>query len=137
MAKTPHRGGIDRRPNPWLVSLGALAIVAFFGVPYALMFVTSLKTRLEVTDIPPVYFPAQPQFSNYITVWASSVNPASALVSTTVIAVGATLLVLLIVRQWRAAAAGWLPAVQSAFGLGALLYAAWSLFVIFALPLLF
>ena len=96
MAKTPHRGGIDRRPNPWLVSLGALAIVAFFGVPYALMFVTSLKTRLEVTDIPPVYFPAQPQFSNYITVWASSVNPASALVSTTVIAVGATLLVLLI-----------------------------------------
>ena len=96
MAKTPHRGGIDRRPNPWLVSLGALAIVAFFGFPYALMFVTSLKTRLEVTDIPPVYFPAQPQFSNYITVWASSVNPASALVSTTVIAVGATLLVLLI-----------------------------------------
>ena len=96
MAKTPHRGGIDRRPNPWLVSLGALAIVAFFGFPYALMFVTSLKTRLEVTDIPPVYFPAQPQFSNYVTVWASSVNPASALVSTTVIAVGATLLVLLI-----------------------------------------
>lgn len=106
MAKTPHRGGIDRRPNPWLVSLGALAIVAFFGFPYALMFVTSLKTRLEVTDIPPVYFPAQPQFSNYITVWASSVNPASALVSTTVIAVGATLLVLLIATPrpttWRA-----------------------------------
>ena len=41
-----------------------------------------------VTDIPPVYFPAQPQFSNYLTVWASSVNPASALLSTTVIAVG-------------------------------------------------
>ena len=32
MAKTPHRGGIDRRPNPWLVSLGALAIV---GLPEA------------------------------------------------------------------------------------------------------
>lgn len=51
--------------------------------------------------------------------------------------INTALLVLLIVRQWRAAAAGWLPAVQSAFGLGALLYAAWSLFVIFALPLLF
>jgi hypothetical protein len=47
------------------------------------------------------------------------------------------LLLLLIARQWRSAAVAWLPAVQSVFGLGALLYAAWSLFVILALPLLF
>lgn len=47
------------------------------------------------------------------------------------------LLVWLVFRQWRADGAHWLPAVQSAFGLGALLYAGWSAFVIFALPLLF
>jgi hypothetical protein len=51
--------------------------------------------------------------------------------------INTALLVLLIVRQWRAGAGNWLPAVQSAFGLGALLYAFWSLFVLFALPLLF
>ncbi|NHB83796.1 carbohydrate ABC transporter permease [Tessaracoccus sp. HDW20] len=94
MAK--HQQGIHRRPNPWLVALGSIAIVAFFGFPYALMFITSLKTRLEVTDIPPVYFPAQPQWSNYISVWSSEVNPASSLLSTVVIAGGATLLVLLV-----------------------------------------
>jgi hypothetical protein len=47
------------------------------------------------------------------------------------------LLVLLIARQRRRSATDWLPAVQSAFGLGALLYAVWSLFVILGLPLLF
>ncbi len=88
--------GIHTRPNPWLVVLGALAIVAFFGFPYALMFITSLKTRLEVTEIPPAYFPSNPQWSNYISVWSSEVNPAASLLSTVVIALGATLLVLLV-----------------------------------------
>ncbi len=88
--------GIHKRPNPWLVALGSIAVVVFFGFPYALMFVTSLKTRLEVTEIPPVYFPATPQWSNYISVWSSEVNPASSLLSTVVIASGATLLVLLV-----------------------------------------
>lgn len=47
------------------------------------------------------------------------------------------LLGLMLARQWRRDAARWLPAVQGAFGLGALLYAAWGLFVIFGLPLVF
>ncbi|MDO5534833.1 MAG: carbohydrate ABC transporter permease [Propionibacteriaceae bacterium] len=96
----PHehtiKGGIDKKPNLIGVVLGAFALVVFFGFPYVLMFVTSLKTRLEVTDIPPAYFPSSPRWSNYLDVWSSEVNPASALLSSFVIAGGATLLVLLI-----------------------------------------
>ncbi|MDO5677991.1 MAG: carbohydrate ABC transporter permease [Propionibacteriaceae bacterium] len=90
------RGGIDKPPNLVGVVIGSLLIVLFFGFPYALMFITSLKTRLEVTDIPPVYFPEEPRWANYLDVWTSAVNPASSLLATTVIAVGATLLVLLV-----------------------------------------
>lgn len=90
------RGGIDKPPHPAGVVVGSALIVLFFGFPYALMFITSLKTRLEVTDIPPVYFPESPRWANYLDVWSSSVNPASSLLATTVIAVGATLLVLVV-----------------------------------------
>ncbi|HHU40412.1 MAG TPA: carbohydrate ABC transporter permease [Propionibacterium sp.] len=90
------KGGIHKQPNLIGVALGSAAIVLFFGFPYLLMFITSLKTRLEVTDIPPAYFPGNPQWSNYVEVWSSEVNPASALLSSVVIASGATLLVLLI-----------------------------------------
>ncbi|MDO5081861.1 carbohydrate ABC transporter permease [Arachnia propionica] len=96
MAHRTFRGGIDRAPNPWLVAIGSIAIVAFFGFPYALMFITSLKTRLEVTNIPPAYFPDSPQFGNYVDVWSSEVNPAQSLLATVVIAVGATVLVLFV-----------------------------------------
>ena len=96
--KSEHhiRGGIDKKPNLAGVAIGSLLIVLFFGFPYVLMFITSLKTRLEVTDIPPAYFPESPRWSNYLDVWSSEVNPASALLSTIVIAGGATLLVLLV-----------------------------------------
>ncbi|HJE50813.1 MAG TPA: carbohydrate ABC transporter permease [Tessaracoccus flavescens] len=96
--KSEHhiRGGINKKPNLAGVAIGSLLIVLFFGFPYVLMFITSLKTRLEVTDIPPAYFPESPRWSNYLDVWSSEVNPASALLSTIVIAGGATLLVLLV-----------------------------------------
>ncbi|MBB1484771.1 carbohydrate ABC transporter permease [Tessaracoccus sp. MC1865] len=95
--KSEHiRGGINKKPNLVGIVIGSILVVLFFGFPYALMFITSLKTRLEVTDIPPVYFPEEPRWQNYIDVWSSSVNPASSLLSTTVIALGATLLVLLV-----------------------------------------
>lgn len=69
----------------------------FFSFPYLLMFVSSLKTREEITKIPPDYFPAVPQFGNYVSVWSSDVvAPGGSLLSTTVISLGATLLVLLI-----------------------------------------
>lgn len=87
---------INRAPNPWLTALGALFIVVFFSFPYVLMLVTSLKTQGDVRRIPPQFFPSDPQFSNYITVWASNVQPDKSLLATAVIAFGATLVVLLI-----------------------------------------
>lgn len=96
MARTPTRGGIHKAPNPWLMALGAIAIMVFFSFPYMLMIITSLKSQADVRRIPPEYFPSDPMFSNYITVWASNVAPGRSLLATTVISVGATLLVLLV-----------------------------------------
>lgn len=91
------RGGIDAKPNPLVTVVGSIVLVAFFSFPYALMLLSSLKTREEITKIPPAYLPAVPQFSNYLTVWSSGVvSPAGSLLATTVISLGATLLVLLI-----------------------------------------
>lgn len=91
-----YRGGIHKRPNPLGVAVGAIAIVVFFSFPYLLMFLTSLKTRIDVQKIPPEYLPQTPEWGNYLAVWASNVAPGGALVATTVIAFGATLLVLLV-----------------------------------------
>lgn len=90
------RGGIDRRPNPVGIAIGSVLVAVFFSFPYVLMLISSLKTREEITKIPPEYLPAVPQFSNYISVWSSQVvAPGNALLATGVIALGATLLVLL------------------------------------------
>lgn len=90
------RGGIDAKPNRVATVIGALLVALFFSFPYLLMLLSSLKTREEITKIPPAYFPASPQFSNYLTVWSSAVAPGSSLLATIVISLGATLLVLLI-----------------------------------------
>jgi len=90
------RGGVDARPNRVATVIGALVVALFFSFPYLLMLVSSLKTREEITKIPPVYFPASPQFSNYLSVWSSAVAPGSSLLATVVISLGATILVLLI-----------------------------------------
>lgn len=96
--KHPHRlrGGINTRPNPWLIGIGAIGIMLFFTFPYMLMLITSLKSSTEGRRIPPDYLPSDPLFSNYLTVWASNVAPGKALLATTVISLGATIMVLLV-----------------------------------------
>jgi len=90
------KGGVDARPNPVVTSIGAVLVALFFSFPFLLMGISSLKTREEITKIPPAYFPSTPQFSNYLTVWTSAVAPGSSLLATIVISLGATLVVLLI-----------------------------------------
>lgn len=90
------RGGIEKKPNPLATVIGAIVVALFFSFPYLLMVLSSLKTREEITKIPPAYFPASPQFSNYLTVWSSAVAPGSSLLATIVISLGATLLVLVL-----------------------------------------
>lgn len=86
--------GVDKGSNPILMGIGAVVIVAVFIVPYLIMLFGSLKTQPEITKIPPLYFGGRLHFENYITMWSSNVQPFSALVSTTVISVFATILVL-------------------------------------------
>lgn len=89
--------GIHKRPNMIATAVGALIVVLFFSFPYVLMVLSSLKTREEITKIPPEYLPAVPQFSNYVTVWSQDVvAPGQSLLATIVISLGATLIVLLI-----------------------------------------
>jgi multiple sugar transport system permease protein len=90
------RGGVDARPNRFATPVGAIVVALFFLFPYLLMVLSSLKTREEITKIPPAYLPATPQFKNYLSVWGSAVAPGSSLLATIVISVGATLLVLVI-----------------------------------------
>ncbi len=94
-AKGRYRG-IHKRPSPWLVILGSLLILVFFTFPYVLMVISSLKSQGDIMKIPPDYLPSEPVWSNYLSVWSSNVAPGRALLATTVIAVGATLLVLVV-----------------------------------------
>lgn len=92
----PNFNPANPRPNPWLMAIGSLAIVLFFSFPYALMFLTSIKTQAEVRLIPPRLWPADPQFANYLKVWSSNVQPGKSLLATAVIAFGATLVVIIV-----------------------------------------
>jgi multiple sugar transport system permease protein len=49
-----------------LLTLGAIIMI----VPLIWMVTTSLKTKLEVFEIPPVWIPANPQWGNYVKVWS-------------------------------------------------------------------
>lgn len=46
-----------------------LLLVFIFFLPIVSMFVTSLKTRGELYVVPPVVFPKEPKWENYISAW--------------------------------------------------------------------
>lgn len=79
------------------VVTGAVVAVIFL-VPYLIMAVSSLKTRAEIRTIPPQYLPQDGlQFNNYASMWSTPETPLPFnLISTIVIAVCATILVLLV-----------------------------------------
>lgn len=65
----PVRGpGLTRVAGRGLLYVLAVAFGALFMVPYLWAVVTSLKTPLEVTQIPPAWLPVVPQWQNYLTV---------------------------------------------------------------------
>lgn len=88
--------GVNRKPNPITTTIGAILIFTVFVAPYAIMLFGSLKTQQEITKIPPDYFGDTPHFENYINMWTSNVHPSDGLTATIIIAVFATLLVLLV-----------------------------------------
>lgn len=89
--------GIEKPPNPIATIIGVVLVIGFFLFPYLLMLTTALKTRPDVMKIPPEYLPSRIEWSNFLTVWDfPAVNVAKALTATTVISIGATILVLIV-----------------------------------------
>lgn len=77
--------------------VGALLIIFLFILPYVVMVLGSLKSRAEILRIPPTFCPETLVPSNYVTMWSTPETPLpSNLLSTVVIAMSATLLVLLV-----------------------------------------
>ncbi len=72
--------------------IGAL-VAAFFLAPYAVMFLSSIKSNLDLFHSPALYLPTHPEWGNFASVW-SQIPLASYLVNSLIIAGGSTLLVL-------------------------------------------
>jgi len=75
-----------------------LVIALVFLVPYAVMFLGSLKTKSEILSYDPTYAPSGGwQWQNYANVWDTPETPLPQnMISTIVISVAATILVLLV-----------------------------------------
>ena len=88
---------VSGRKMGFRIAMGVVVALVFL-LPYAIMLVGSLKTRSEILAVPPAYFPTEGlQWSNYATMWDTPETPLPYnLISTIIIAVFATLLVLLV-----------------------------------------
>lgn len=90
----------DRAPRRVVIGrmVAGLVIAAVFLIPYAVMFIGSLKSGTEILSVPPDYLPRDGlQWQNYVTMWDTPETPVPYnLISTIVISVCATLLVLLV-----------------------------------------
>ncbi|PRB57038.1 carbohydrate ABC transporter permease [Microbacterium sp. MYb45] len=72
-------------------------VLAIFVLPYLIMFFGSVKTKPQIRSVDPTYLPTEWHWENYITMWSTPETPLPYnLISTIVIAVFATLLVLLV-----------------------------------------
>jgi len=78
----------------WRMVAGLVVLIVFVA-PYLLMFVSSLKSKSEILQVPPTFLPTEWHPENYFTMWSTPETPlVQNLISTIVIAVFATLLVL-------------------------------------------
>jgi ABC-type glycerol-3-phosphate transport system permease component len=59
----------DPLPLKLLTGLLVAVLVVWVGFPFYWLFVSSIKTPLEVSQAPPTYWPASPVFSNYVDIW--------------------------------------------------------------------
>jgi multiple sugar transport system permease protein len=77
--------------------LAGLVVLVVFVAPYVVMFISSLKSKSEILQVPPTFLPTEWHPENYFTMWSTPETPlVQNLISTIVIAVFATLLVLLV-----------------------------------------
>jgi multiple sugar transport system permease protein len=84
-------------PRVVLRMTAGFIVLAVFVLPYLIMFFGSVKTKAQIRSVDPTYFPVQWHWENYIDMWSTPETPLPYnLISTIVIAVSATLLVLLV-----------------------------------------
>ena len=64
-----------QKADPFLIKFSAYAILVIGGitmlVPFLWMIVSSLQSRAQLYQIPPVWFPVPPRWVNYTEVWVS------------------------------------------------------------------
>ncbi|MGO1319900.1 MAG: carbohydrate ABC transporter permease [Galactobacter sp.] len=98
--KKPFLTVTDRAPRSVVVRrmIIGLVIAAIFLIPYLVMFAGSLKTKSEILSYDPTYLPKDGwHWDNYANMWSTPETPLPQnLISTVIIAVAATLVVLLV-----------------------------------------
>lgn len=74
-----------------------LIVFAVFVLPYLIMFFGSVKTKSQIRSVEPTYFPQEWHWENFVSMWSTPETPlVQNMISTVVIAVCATLLVLVV-----------------------------------------
>ncbi|WP_291277954.1 carbohydrate ABC transporter permease [Galactobacter sp.] len=98
--KKPFLTVTDRAPRKVVVRrmIIGLVIALIFLIPYLVMFAGSLKTKEEILSYDPTYLPKDGwHWDNYANMWSTPETPLPQnLISTIIIAVAATLVVLLV-----------------------------------------
>ncbi|MGJ6980672.1 carbohydrate ABC transporter permease [Aestuariimicrobium soli] len=83
---TPRRNRPAARVRRYVFSALLWALGLLFLVPFAWMVSSSLKTNLEVFQIPVQWIPKDPQWSNYVEVWTGSKSIARYFLNSTIVA---------------------------------------------------
>ena len=74
--------------------IAGAVVLLIFVMPYVIMLLGSVKSKAEIRSVEPTFFPKEWHWENYLTMWSTPETPlAQNLISTIVIALGATLLV--------------------------------------------
>ena len=77
--------------------LAGFIVLAVFVAPYTIMFFGSVKTKAQIRSVNPTLLPTEWHWDNYLTMWSTPETPLlQNLISTIIIASGATLLVVLV-----------------------------------------
>ena len=74
--------------------IAGAVVLLIFVMPYVIMLLGSVKSKAEIRSVEPTFFPTEWHWEYYLTMWSTPETPlAQNLISTIVIALGATLLV--------------------------------------------
>ncbi|MBC7590182.1 MAG: carbohydrate ABC transporter permease [Salinibacterium sp.] len=77
--------------------VAGIVVALVFIAPYIIMFFGSVKTKAEIRSVDPTYLPSEWRWENFINMWSTPETPLPQnLLSTVVIAVCATVLVLVV-----------------------------------------